>query len=108
MKQIHKDKEDSLFEEPDNIVHAKVCRTSGLLATNKCSNTYSEIFVKDHLPDTCDAHQNQYTICTESGKLANEFCPASTRETRSANYVVEKERLGLWTTPGINKTRFWK
>ena len=104
MKQIHKDKEDSLFEEPDNIVHAKVCKTSGLLATNKCSNTYSEIFVKDHLPDTCDAHQNQYTICTESGKLANEFCPASTRETRSAKYVVEKERLGLWTTPGINTT----
>ena len=93
MKEIHKGKEDSLFAEPENIVHAKVCRTSGLLATNKCSNTYSEIFVKDHLPDTCDAHQNQYTICTESGKLANEFCPASTRETRSAKYVVEKERL---------------
>ena len=104
MKEIHKGKEDSLFAEPENIVHAKVCRTSGLLATNKCSNTYSEIFVKDHLPDTCDAHQNQYTICTESGKLANEFCPASTRETRSAKYVVEKERLGLWTTPGINTT----
>ena len=104
MKEIHKGKEDSLFAEPENIVHAKVCRTSGLLATNKCSNTYSEIFVKDHLPDTCDAHQSQYTICTESGKLANEFCPASTKETKSANYVVEKERLGLWTTPGVNTT----
>jgi len=104
MKEIHKGKEDSLFAEPENIVHAKVCRTSGLLATNKCTNTYSEVFVKDHLPETCDAHQSQYTICTESGKLANEFCPASTKETKSANYVVEKERLGLWTTPGVNTT----
>lgn len=102
MTEIHKGLEDSTFEEPENIVHATVCRTSGLLATDKCSNTYSEIFVKDHLPETCDAHQSQYTICKESGKLANEFCPS--KERRSANYAVEKERLGLWSTPGINST----
>lgn len=102
MTEIHKGLEDSTFKEPENIVHATVCRTSGLLATDKCSNTYSEIFVKDHLPDTCDAHQSQYTVCKESGKLANEFCPSTER--KSANYAVEKERLGLWSTPGINTT----
>ena len=102
MSEIHKGLENSEFKEPENIVHATVCRTSGLLATDKCSNTYSEIFEKDHLPESCDAHKNQYTICTESGKLANEFC--TSKERRSANYVVEKERLGLWTTPGINST----
>ena len=102
MLQIHKGLEDSTFKEPENIVHATVCRTSGLLATDKCSNTYSEIFTKDHVPETCDAHKSQYTICKESGKLANEFCPS--KERRSANYVVEKERLGLWTTSGINST----
>lgn len=102
MSQIHKGLENSSFNEPENIVHATVCRTSGLLATDKCSNTYSEIFAKDHLPETCDAHKSQYTICTESGKLANEFCPS--KERKSANYAVEKERLGLWTTPGINST----
>ena len=102
MSQIHKGLENSSFKEPENIVHATVCRTSGLLATDKCSNTYSEIFTKDHVPETCDAHKSQYTICTESGKLANEFCPS--KERRSANYVVEKERLGLWTTSGINST----
>ena len=102
MTEIHKGLEDSTFEEPENIVHATVCRTSGLLATDKCSNKYSEIFVKDHLPETCDAHQSQYTICKESGKLANEFC--TEKERKSANYAVEKERLGLWSTPGINTT----
>ena len=102
MSQIHKGLENSSFKEPENIVHATVCRTSGLLATDKCSNTYSEIFTKDHVPETCDAHKSQYTICTESGKLANEFCPS--KERKSANYVVEKERLGLWTTSGINST----
>lgn len=100
MSEIHKGLADSTFEVPDKIVHATICRTSGRLATNKCSNTYDEIFVEGHLPEDCDAHKSQYTICKESGKLANEYCPS--QERRSANYVVEKERLGLWTTPGIN------
>ena len=102
MTEVHKGLEDSTFKEPENIVHATVCRTSGMLATDKCSNTYSEIFVKGHLPESCDAHQSQYTVCSESGKLANEYCPSKVR--RSANYVVEKERLGLWTTHGISTT----
>ena len=54
------------------------------------------------MPESCDAHKNQYTICTESGKLANEFCTSTER--KSANYVVEKERLELWTTHGLNTT----
>ena len=102
MSEIHKGLEDSTFEVPEKIVHEKVCRTSGLLATSKCSNTYDEIFIEGHLPEDCDAHKSQYTICTESGKLATKYCPSQDR--RSSNYVVPKERLGLWTTPGISTT----
>ena len=104
MTAIHKGKESSTFKEPESIVHATVCRTSGRLASDRCTNRYTEIFIDGKLPETCDAHQSQYTICTTSGLLANEYCPDSTRQTRSANYVVEKERLGLWNTPGINTT----
>lgn len=103
MSEIHKGLENSEFKEPEKIVHEKVCRTSGRLATDKCSNTYEEIFVEGHLPEECDAHKSQYTICTESGKLATKYCPETER--RSSNYVVEKERLELWTTPGINSTK---
>ena len=102
MSEIHKGLENSTFEEPKGIVHEKVCRTSGMLATSKCSNTYDEIFIEGHLPEECDAHKSQYTICTESGKLATKYCPSQDR--RSSNYVVPKERLGLWTTPGISTT----
>lgn len=104
MKEFHKNLEPSTFKEPENIVHAKVCRTSGLLATDKCSDTYTEIFIKGKLPDSCDAHKGQYTICTESGKLANEFCPADKKEVKSTGYIPEKERLGLWDTPGVKTT----
>ena len=102
MSEIHKGLDNSTFEVPEKIVHEKVCRTSGLLATSKCSNTYDEIFIEGHLPEDCDAHKSQYTICTESGKLATKYCPSQDR--RSSNYVVPKERLGLWTTPGISTT----
>lgn len=104
MKEFHKNLEPSTFKEPENIVHAKVCRTSGLLATDKCSDTYTEVFVKGKLPESCDAHKGQYTICTESGKLANEFCPADKKEVKSTGYIPEKERLGLWDTPGVKTT----
>lgn len=102
MSEIHKGLEDSTFNIPEKIVHAKICRTSGRLADNKCSNTYDEIFIEGHLPEACEAHQSQYTICKETGYLANEFCPS--KEIKSSNYVVEKERLGLWTTNGIATT----
>lgn len=101
MSKIHKGLAGSTFQPTANIVTATVCSVSGRLATDKCSSTYSEIFIKGHLPEECDAHQGQYTICIESGKLANEYCPASTRVTKSNGYVVEKERLGIWNTPEV-------
>lgn len=104
MSEIHKGLAGSRFEPTSNIVTATVCADSGLLASNRCTNKYSEIFIKGSLPETCDAHKGQYTICTESGKLANEFCPEDKKETKSENYVVEKERLGLWNTPEIKTT----
>ena len=104
MTEIHKGLDKSEFEKPDGVVSATVCRTSGRLASDRCSDTYSEVFRKDHLPETCDAHQGQYTICTESGLLANEFCPADKRVTKSNKYVVEKERLGLWDTPSVKSS----
>ena len=104
MKSIHKDLESSKFSVPDGIVTTKVCKVSGMLASDKCTNTYSEIFVKGKLPDTCDAHQGSYVICKDSNLLANEYCPESSRETKETGYVVEKERLGLWNTPSAKQT----
>ena len=104
MTEIHKGLANSTFERPQNIVDATVCMETGLLASNKCTKKYSEIFIKGHLPETCDGHKSQFTICTESGKLANEFCPEDKKETKSETYIVEKERLGLWNTPSIKST----
>lgn len=104
MSEIHEGLEDSTFAQPEGVISAKVCRASGRLATQKCSSTYTEIFVKDKLPEYCDAHKGQYTICTESGKLPNEFCPEDKKEVKNTGYVIEKERLELWDTPNVRKS----
>ena len=98
MKEIHQGLEGSEFKQPDGIVSARVCRTSGFLASDKCSDTYIEIFVEGKLPETCDAHKGSYTICKDSGLLANKYCPESSKEVKDTGYVIEKERLGLWNT----------
>ena len=103
MKKVHTGLEGSTFTQPANVVSATVCRTSGRLATDKCTDKYTEIFVKGHLPETCDAHENTYLICKDSNLLANEYCPESSRENRNYGYVPEKERLGLWNTPDVKK-----
>ena len=95
MKQIHADLPDSEFTKPSNIVTARICLDSGKLATDECTRTYTEYFVRGTVPDYCDGHV-KLTICTDSGKIANEHCP----NTEEKTYVSkpEKEQNGTWST----------
>ena len=101
MKSIHKDLPNSKFEKTANIVTARVCKTSGRLATDKCANTYTEVFIKGKLPKTCDAHDKQFTVCAESGLLPNEFCPSDKLVTKQSKYIVEKEKTDKWKTTNL-------
>ncbi len=83
MKQAHEGLDNKSFDEskPDNVVTAKICRDSGLLATDNCKNdqrgdrTYTEYFVKGTVPTKqCETHV-KVEICKETGLLASEFCP---------------------------------
>lgn len=100
MKKIHSGLESAQFEKPSNVVTAKVCKDSGKLATDSCTNTYTEYFVKGSLPDDCDGHKT-VTICTDTGKIATEFCPNI--EEKSYTEIPEKEDTTLWKTSGTNK-----
>ena len=97
MTKIHKDKESARFTKPDGIVNATVCRVSGCLASSGCTDTYEEIFTSDNMPPKCEGHGAQ-EICTESGKVANEFCPE--KKTQYFGVVAPKEGLNLWKALG--------
>ena len=74
MTDIHKDLPSATFVRPEGIVEKTVCRTTGCLASKKCTNTYTEIFTEDNLPQQCKNHKK-----------------------------VPKETLGLWTPLNKNK-----
>ncbi len=97
MTDIHKDLEGKTFERPNGIVEETVCRATGCLATTGCTDTYTEIFAANHLPEQCQGHGSQQ-ICSESGKVATEYCSQYCAVT--TNYygaVLPKEQLKLWT-----------
>ena len=98
MKDIHKGLTNKNFNTPSTgIVTKTVCKDTGCIATTTCTNTYSEIFTADNIPETCQGHGVQ-RICTESGKVANEYCPADKVKTVSYGGVIPKEQLKLWNT----------
>ena len=74
MTDIHKDLPSATFARPEGIVEKTVCRTTGCLVSKNCTNTYTEIFTEDNLPEQCTNHKK-----------------------------VPKETLGLWTPLNRNK-----
>ena len=101
MKVVHQNLEVKDFTEPDNIVSAKICLDSGKKATDKCKNTYTEIFVKGTVPEDCNGHTT-VTICKETNKVATEFCPDT--EERVYTEEIDTERAGNWTTKSSKNT----
>ncbi len=96
MREIHKDLEPSTFTVPEDIVTATICRDSGMAASDKCTNTYQEIFVNGTVPEPCNVHGNSYKICNSTGLLASEYC-----QDYSIRYYATlpaSEADGDWTT----------
>ena len=96
MSKVHEGKDKVTFERPSGVVTETICKISGKKATSRCTDTYQEIFVEGKVPEECDGHSNSVEVCSETGLLANEYCP--NKITKYHSYIVEKERLGLWKT----------
>ncbi len=102
MTDIHKGLPSAKFTEPSGIVTQTICKATGCLATTGCGATYREIFTSDNLPEKCEGHGTQ-KICSESNKVATEFC-SQYCEVKNSPYggVVPKERLKLWSPSGAS------
>ncbi len=94
MEKIHKQKELSPREiidgrpEDYGLVRATTCGVSGQLATDACANdvngykTITDYWDSQSVPKTpCTMHR-PVPVCTETGLLANEYCPKESVESR--------------------------
>lgn len=84
MKRIHADLEYKDFEMPTSISTATVCKDSGLVPLvgacefcQKGNATYEEYFANGTVPTAICDHHVALDICSETGKIANANCPAS-------------------------------
>lgn len=104
MERIHEhyNLEEKSFVKPDSVVTAKICTKSGKLAVDGLCDHYiggstvkTEYFAKGTVPkDVCDVH-TKITVCKESGKIANEYCPEDHLEERV--YLVKEEGANVTT-----------
>lgn len=99
MKSVHKTKKlkSADIEKPSGIVSAKICYITGKVATDKCTNTYTEVFKSGTVPDKCQGHEPT-KICKESGKLATEYCPEDKIEEKTYAIKPETEINASWKT----------
>ena len=100
MKNVHANIPGKRLEKPGNVVSATVCRASGKCATSACKDTYTEYFVEGAVPGKCEGH-NSFEICSETKKLATEYCPH--KETTYGLAMPEKEANAKWKTNGGGK-----
>lgn len=96
MKNIHKGLDSKKFIQPDGIVKATICKDTGLLATDTCTNKYTEVFVKGTAPTESCTGSVTVKVCTETGMLANEYCTST--EDRTYTIKPPKEQNAKWTS----------
>ncbi|MDD4843663.1 MAG: PBP1A family penicillin-binding protein [Anaerotignum sp.] len=86
MSQVHQGLTNKNFEQPSGLVTQTYCSACGGIPTELCSQdyygltTHTDIAAADFAgpAEVCTAHK-VFTICKESGKLASENCPESSR-----------------------------
>lgn len=110
MEDIHasRELEYKTWEKPDSITSATICTKCGKLAiAGLCdeaeggSCAQSEYFAKGTVPtEKCTCHV-KVNICSKSGMIASEFCPA--KKVKTAVFLIKDEPYEeeTWDTPYI-------
>lgn len=86
MSQVHQGLSNKDFTKPSGLVSQSYCSACGKIATELCSQDYygltahSDIAASDFKGpgEVCTVHK-VFSICKESGKLASDNCPDSSR-----------------------------
>lgn len=108
MQDIHNDYETGSFEKPDDIVEMTVCKQSGLLMTDLCSQdprgdqAVTEYFAADNVPTKeCDRHV-KVTMCLDSDKVAGPGCTNT-----ATGVLIRKETPSKAVTEGDEHYTTW-
>jgi penicillin-binding protein 1A len=117
MEKLHQGKQVKDFAQPKDFVTASYCMDSGMKPTPLCeldargSRVASGYFAKEDVPKSACTLHVSVTLCTESNKIATDYCPETTRKTVGmVNYkrdydppgIVIDDRNYLYQPPATN------
>lgn len=109
MSKIHKakglDSREIIDGRPDDygLVKVTTCGVSGQLATDACYHdvmgykTVTDYWYKDNVPSTYCVMHKSASICTESGRIATEYCPSYLVQTKAAVIIPKGHPLYDYT-----------
>lgn len=84
------------FTKPSGLVEQKICRLSGLLPTELCTNTVNEYFIQGTQPTELDAMYKNVLIDTRNGLLATNTCdPQFTEQEVFIEYPLELQQWAV-------------
>lgn len=97
MTKIHENLPNAEFIKPEGIKEVTVCKSSGLKAKEGCTNTYTEVFTEDTVPEVCEGHEMLMT-CTQTNLLCCQGCPYG--EWRYYGTPPKERDVTEWTSTG--------
>jgi penicillin-binding protein 1A len=110
LQKAHENTAAGNFTMPANIIKVSVCSKDGKLPANICpqDRIISEYCVKGFAPTETSNIYKLVTICDESGKLANEYCPHTSEVPRLniSAYSTDPEKIPTETCD-IHLEREW-
>ncbi|MGD2027581.1 MAG: transglycosylase domain-containing protein [Anaerolineales bacterium] len=93
-KTVHQGVEIRPWTEPIGIVHQVVCDPSGLLPTEECPRTVSEVFITGSEPLHSDNLYRTFLVNTQTGRLATIYTPTEFLEEKV--YLVIPPEAEEW------------
>ncbi len=91
MTAIHTGLPGKRFDKPADIVQATVCKDSGLLPSEGCTNLVTDIFISSRVPTKhCSTNSRKYQICVDSGLLA---IPGVCPNVEEKSFVDEEDKI---------------
>ena len=97
MVAMHKGKKKAAFEMPKSVVEAKYCRTTGMIATDACKDTYVGVYKSNFMPDPCSTH-------TAAGAITTTKAPATSAANTTTSAITTVPSLGSLPTESITGT----
>lgn len=104
MTRAHQGLADKEFFQPNDLVYVSYCTDSGLLAAAACKSdprgsrvTGMYVLAEDAPTQFCDCHSAQVSarVCSVSGGLASDYCPADCKFTVHPLLYERKELAGV-------------